>query len=154
MTLPALATVDDLERRLGQTIPDRDQAEALLERASSKIRSYVGLTWVDPDTGLLDGVPEYPDVRGICVEMVVRAVTNPFGVTQDTTGPFSVSYGPDAAQRVFLQRGEKEELAPIRRRGGLGVISTTRGPIETATVLVPTTDPLADPVPFYADPWY
>lgn len=154
MTLPTLATVDDLERRLGQAIPDRDQAEALLERASSKIRAYVRRTWVDPDTGLLDGVPEHPDVRGIAVEMVYRAITNPAGVTQDTAGPFSVSFGSDAAQRIYLQRSEKDELAPIRRGGGLGTIPTTRGPIETTTVLVPTTDPLADPVPFYADPWY
>lgn len=152
MALPTLATVDDLERRLGQPIGDRDQAEALLERASSKIRSYVGTTWVDPDTGLLDGVPEHPDVRGICVEMVFRAVTNPAGVTQDTAGPFSVSFGSEAAQRVYLQSSEKDELAPIRRRGGLGVISTTRGPLETGTVLVPTTDPYADPVPFLTDP--
>lgn len=139
MTLPTLATVDDLERRLGSPVEDPDQAEALLERASSKIRAFVGRTWVD-EHGQLDGVPEYPDVQGICVEMVFRAITNPAGVTQDTTGPFSVSYGPDAAQRVFLQRGEKEELAPIRVRGGLRTITTTRGPVEMRSVDVPFGD--------------
>lgn len=150
MALPTLATVDDLERRLGQPISDRDQAEALLEYASALIRGYTGRTYVDDDGDLVDPLPD--GVTQVCVEMVFRAITNPSGVTQDTAGPFSVSFGSEAAQRVYLQSSEKDELAPIRRRGGLGVISTTRGPLETGTVLVPTTDPLADPIPFLTDP--
>lgn len=109
MTLPSLATLDDLEVRLGQPVADPGQAQALLDYASALIRGYAKRTWVDGDDALTDvpdGVPQ------VCVEMVFRAVTNPSGATQDTTGPFSVSFGPDAAQRIYLSRSDKAILRP------------------------------------------
>lgn len=108
MALPTLATVDDLERRLDQTITARDQAEALLEYASALIRGYTGRTYVDDDGDLVDPLPD--GVTQVCVEMVFRAITNPAGVTQDTAGPFSVSFGSDAAQRIYLSRSDKAAL--------------------------------------------
>ena len=107
MTLPSLATVFDLERRLGSTVDDAAQAQALLDYASALIRSEAGRLFVDVHgelTDLPDGVPE------VCVEMVYRAVTNPGGVTQDTTGPFSVSFGSDAAQRIYMTKGDRRIL--------------------------------------------
>lgn len=109
MPLPLLATIDDLEQRLGSPISDPSQAESLLSYASSLIRGYTHLSYVDADDGLItlpDGVTQ------VCVEMVFRAVTNPTGATQDTTGPFSVSFGPDAAQRVWLSKSDKLILRP------------------------------------------
>jgi hypothetical protein len=109
MTRPPLATVAALEERLGQPIEDPVQAQALLDYASALIRGYVHRSWVD-DEGALEELPD--GVPQVCVEMVFRAVTNPSGATQDTTGPFSVSFGPDAAQRVWLSKSDKQILRP------------------------------------------
>lgn len=131
MTLPSLATVEQLEDRLNLDLSDLvAQAQMMLDYASNRIRRYTGCTWVD-DEGALVGVPDGVDL--IAVEMVFRAVTNPSGATQDTTGPFSVSFGPEAAQRIFLQRAEREDLDRVRCRSRLSTISTTRGPVETPT---------------------
>jgi hypothetical protein len=147
--LPTLATVDQLETRLAQPVPDEDQALALLNYASARIRGWTGKTSLTDVGDLVDPLPD--GVSQVGVEMVFRAVTNPTGATQDTTGPFSVSFGPDAAQRIYLSKSDKTIL---RSRPGLGTISTTRGDVETGTVWVPTTDPFADPVPLLADPPY
>lgn len=136
MTLPALAGLTELRNRLGVDIDDPIQALALLDYASSLVRAYTRRSFVDDD-GNLDA-PDGP--RQVTVEAVARAVTNPAGVTQDTAGPFTVSYGSDAAQRVYLTRADKAILGPVGR-GGLQVLSTTRGHIETRTADLPQSDP-------------
>jgi hypothetical protein len=119
MTLPSLATIEDLETRLGQSVSDAGQAQALLDYASALIRGYCGELWVDEDDALTD----LPDgVAQVCVEMVYRAVTNPGGVTQDTAGPFSVSFGSDAAQRIYLTKSDKIILG---RRGRAFTVDPT-----------------------------
>lgn len=119
MTLPTLASTDDLERRLGQPIDNPDQAEALLEYASSLIRAHTGKLYVDTE-GDLEDVPD--GVTEVCVEMVFRAVTNPTGATQDTSGPFSVSFGPEAAQRIYLSKSDR---AILGGKGSAFTIDTT-----------------------------
>lgn len=133
MALPALATLDDLETRLGQSVdgPDVGQALWLLEFASDRVRARTGRTWTDDDGALLD-VPSL--ATKVTVEMVFRAVTNPEGVTQDTAGPFTLSFGPEAAQRIYIAREERDDLRSLSARSGLGVISTTRCPVETPPV--------------------
>ena len=130
MTLPAFATVEQLEIRLGQTIEGDaiGQAEWLLEFASDRIRARTGRTWTDENDDLAD-VPGL--VTKITVEMVYRAVSNPEGVTQDTAGPFTLSFGPEAAQRLYIAKQEMEDLSSLSGRSGLRTISTTRGPAET-----------------------
>lgn len=132
MTLPALATVVDLENRLGDTVPNHLQALALLAYASALVRSHTGKTFVDTDGNLLDPLPD--GLTQVTVEMVFRAVTNPTGATQETTGPFSISFGSAAAQRIYLTAADKSILG-AKGRGGLQVISTTRGDIETRSVI-------------------
>jgi hypothetical protein len=112
MPLPTLADLSDLEQRLGDEVDDAAQAEALLRYASSLVRAYKRQTWVNAD-GELEGVPD--GVAEVTVEMVYRALSNPQGVTQDTTGPFSVSYGSQAAQRVYLTAGDKQILGGAQR---------------------------------------
>src|SRR5690554_5502218 len=108
MSLPSLATIEDLETRLGSTVSDEPQALALLRYASSLVRSYTGCTYIDEDGGLIDPLPD--GVVEVTVEMVFRAVTNPAGVTQDTAGPFTVSFGSDAAQRIYLTAADRTIL--------------------------------------------
>lgn len=151
MTLPALATVDDLEIRLGQTLDadQRPQAEWLLRYASALIRAYTGRDYLDDDGNLInplpDGVPE------VCVEIVFRAVTNPTGATQQSAGPYALSLGPEAAQRMFLSAQDKIILGPKSRRPKLWTQPTTRGDIETETVYVPVSND-GEPLPLLADP--
>ena len=133
MSLPTLASLSDLEERLGHSLPGEDlsSAQRLLRYASSLVRAYAGLSWVDDDGQLAD-VPG--DVVDVVVEIVDRATKNPAGATQVLAGPFSRSFGADAAQRMYLSGSDKTILAAIPgRRAGLQVISTTRGPVETAS---------------------
>lgn len=143
MELPPLADLDDVEAVLGAKVDNPDYGEWLIRYASSLVRRETGCTFVDADNTLLD-TPAVHDVRDVVIGMIKRAVDNPEGVTQDTTGPFTVSFGSDAAQRVYLIAGDRIVLAALRCRGGLWTLPTTRGPIEAASVHVPPTGlPLA-----------
>lgn len=132
MTLPSLATISQLANRLGETITNESQAQALLDYASALVRAETGLDYLDDDGALVDPLPS--GVAEVTVEMVFRAVTNPAGVTQDTAGPFTVSFGSDAAQRIYLTKADRKIL---RGAGGLSTISTYRGDLETGDVCGP-----------------
>lgn len=132
MARPALATVDDLELLLGESIADPGQAEARLQQASELVRAYAGLDWLNDAQDELTLVPGA--IPFVVCGIVERATQNPTGVTQESTGPFSRSFGPDAASRIYLTDADKRI---IRRAAGaqpLAVISTTRGPMETPDV--------------------
>lgn len=121
------ASVEDVEQRLGETPCDREQTESLIRYASALIEGYTGRSWVPDD------VPE--PVRVVCVEVVLRTLMNPAGVSQDTAGPFNSSYGSEAPQRMFLTKSDRTVLARFARNQ-LKTISTTRGPIETGSVRI------------------
>lgn len=134
MTTPALATIADLEERLGYEIEDEDvqaQAEARLRDASAIVRAYARETWLDDD-GNLDDVPD--EIVGVVATMVERASRNPAGVTQEAAGPFSRSFGSDAAARLYLTKPEKLVVRNAVGRTGLGVVATTRGELETGPI--------------------
>lgn len=116
MPLPPLAVEADVTGRAPDLDIDEDQVELLLGDASALVRAYAGRSWVD-DEGQLDGVPD--GVVGIVASMVIRALRNPSGVTQETTGPFNVSYGSSAADRLYLTRSDRLLL-----RGGPQVAFT------------------------------
>lgn len=134
MARPALATIDDLEALLGAPVTDPLQALKRLERASAIVRAYAGRTWLDDEGNLLD-VPD--DIPGVVAGMVERAQRNPDGVTQQSVGEYQLSYGADAAQRIYLDKQDKAIIDAAVGRTGLGTITTTRGDIETRTVAVP-----------------
>jgi hypothetical protein len=123
-----LATVEALEERLDRELTEGEatQAEALIKYASALVRAYTGCAWADGNAP--DGVAE------VVIEMVFRSISNPLGATQDTAGPFSVSFGAQAAQRLYLTAGDRIILDANRCRSQLNVIGTTRGPMETPTV--------------------
>lgn len=131
MALPSLATIGDVEIIGAGGVSDPAQTEALLRLASARVRAYTGCTWVD-ESGSLDGVPD--GVAEVVASMVVRALQNPRGVTQETAGPFNVSYGTDAASRVYLTATDRALLDAVRCKSRLWVLSVTRGDLETPDV--------------------
>lgn len=135
MSRPALATVDDVAVRLGQEITDPGQAQARLEDASEIVRAYAGTTWLNDDEDTLVDVPA--QVAGVVAQMVERAARNPSGVTQETTGPFAVSFGAEAAARLYLTRNNKLVIRAAVARTSIGTLSTSRGPLETPSVADP-----------------
>jgi len=129
MSLPALAPVEDLEVRLGKSC-DRPRAQAALDDASALIRAEAGQTWVDAD-GNLDGVPDI--IVTLAMKVARRAVLNPDGHTSESVGPFSVSMAPGD---VYLLDSEKRIIRQtVGQFGTIGVLSTTRGTIETGALL-------------------
>lgn len=134
MARPALATLDDLERLLGD-IAEPDQAEARIEQSSELVRAYAGVDWLNDDETAIENVPGA--IPGVVVGIVERASANPGGVVSETTGPFSRSFGADAASRIYLTDGDKRIIRHALGSGQspLGVISTTRGAMETPNVI-------------------
>lgn len=139
MSRPALATVDDVAVRLGQDITDPGQAQARLEDASEIVRAYAGVTWLNDDEDTLVDVPA--QIPGVVAQMVERAARNPTGVvqTQEQTGPFmqSLSFGADAAARLYLTRHNKMVIRSAVARTPIGTLATSRGPLETPGVVYP-----------------
>lgn len=131
--LPALATLPDLEDRLGHGIPadQTAQAYARLRDASAIVRAYAGVDWVN-DAGNLDAVPD--GVAGVVASMVERATRNPDGITQETTGPFNRSFGSTASERLYMTRMERMVVRAAAGRSEIGTMSFSRGQIETGDV--------------------
>ena len=142
MARPALATVDDLERLLGATIANPAQADGRLEQASELVRAYARTDWLNDDGDELAGVPG--QIPGVVVGMVERASRNPDGVTQESAGPFARSFGADAAARIYLTAADKLVIRHALDSPGIGVIQTTRGPMETPSVRCDTWDGLVE----------
>jgi hypothetical protein len=127
-----LATLDDLERLMGgEQISDHRQATARLADASEIVREAADTDWLS-DTGELEDVPG--QIPGVVANMVERASRNPGGVQQESVGPFSRSFGADAAARLYLTKSERAVVRRAAGRSGLRTIGTTRGPLETAPV--------------------
>ena len=147
MARPALADITELEARLGHSIDDPSQitqAEARLADASEIVRAYAGEDWLNDDEDDVENVPG--QIPGVVASMVERASLNPGGITQEAAGPFSRSFGSDAASRLYMTKGEK---AVVRRAVGalaVGALGTTRGDLETPAVIDCWSpfDPLAD----------
>lgn len=133
MARPVLATIEELEARLGSTLDtggERTQADARLADASEIVRAYAGVTWLnDDETALADDVPG--QIVGVVASMVERASRNPGGVTQETAGPFGRSFGADAAARLYMTKSERMVVRAAVGKTGLGTIATSRGPLET-----------------------
>lgn len=133
MARPALASVDDLERLLGETVRNPDQADARLEQASELVRAYAGIDWLnDEETETVDVPGAIP---GVVCGIVERATRNPSGAVQETAGPFSRSFGADAASRIYLTDADKRIIRHAAGSQPLAVISTTRGRMETPDVV-------------------
>lgn len=116
MALVPLASIVELERRIGETITDskeRDRALALLTDASTLVRHEAGRTWVDADGELTD----VPDVAvAIALAAAMRSWYNPAGVESTQLGAVSVRF-PD----VWLTSRERDQLTSLTRQGIISV---------------------------------
>lgn len=130
-----LASLTDLEDRLGAPVASSlaAQAYARLRDASAIVRAYAGVSWTDDD-GNLEDVPD--GVVGVVASMVERASRNPDGVTQETAGPFNRSFGSTASDRLYMTKSERMVVRSAAGRSAIGTLSTTRGEVETADVVV------------------
>jgi hypothetical protein len=112
--LPPLASITDLEARIGHPITDpleQARANALLADASSLVRFAANLTWVDEDGALT----EVPDLAvSITCQAALRGWYNPAGIEAAQLGAVSVRYGG-----AWLNAQEREELALFNRGKGL-----------------------------------
>ena len=115
--LPALATIEDLEARLGHPIVDdaeRARAQALLDDASALVRFVAGQTWVD-DTFDPPVITDVPDVVvSITCAAALRGWYNPAAIESAQLGAVSVRYGG-----AWLSGSEREALAQYSRGAGL-----------------------------------
>jgi hypothetical protein len=107
--LPLLATLDELEVRVGENVTDAARAEAILAAASTLVRAEVGRTWVDAAGDLVDDIPDA--ISQVVVEVAARVWRNPEGYTQRSTGPYSASVAAWAALGLQLTAGERAMLA-------------------------------------------
>lgn len=154
--LPPLVTVVDLGDWLGESIDGADaRAGAVVRAASTRIRKETGRDWITDDTGedptLDEATPTIDEddleVAQTVVKMVAgRVWRNPAGATQESTGPFSVSWSGDA---FALTETEQEMLSGYRTTGRLGLwtLSTTRGCADLDTTYLPV-DPPGQPIPY------
>jgi len=139
MALPPLASKSDLSAWLGRAIPGDDQrAGAVLSHASTRVRTYMRMTWVKED-GSLDDVPDV--VRDVVVRVASRAWRNPEDLDSITLEDGTKRWG--AARGLMLTDEDREDLDSLRASStgptGLGVVETYRGDaLGDNTVYVPT----------------
>lgn len=114
MSLPPLATVAELEKRLGQgTLAGADlvRAGAALDDISALVRLEAGVDWVAED-GVTITAP--PAVVTVVLKAAQRAFRNPDGFRGETIGPYSYQYAEGAASAYLTE----EEIRIIRAAAG------------------------------------
>jgi hypothetical protein len=121
-----LVSLEEFTRRAPEAVKDPDGALAALDDASALVRAEAGLTWEDSEP---PGV-----VLTIVISAALRAVMNPEGVSSLSVGTFSVSYA-NASPGVYLTQAERSALRRALGHSGVWALRTTRGRIETASVL-------------------
>ena len=127
MSLPLLATVQDLADWIGEDNLDGDpRATAVLRRASALVRSEAGMEWADgPGMEWAGGAPE--DVQGVVVAAAARVWTNPNAAIQRSAGSFSERLSERAADGLYLTDEERRILSRYSpSRFGVGTIRTYR----------------------------
>ncbi|KDE14245.1 hypothetical protein [Rhodococcus aetherivorans] len=117
----ALATVEDVEARLGRslTTEETSRASALLEEASVLVEGYCGRGFVEP-------IPAA--VPMVVSRMVARALETPteaVGVqsVQRSAGPFgeTLTFGENTSGGVWLASTDKIMLRGLRVGGSVSV---------------------------------
>lgn len=142
MTLPALATLEQLEVRTPGGLTDTSRAQAALDDASAMVRSIAGKTWTTE--GELD-----EDIPGIVTVVTCaaarRVLANPDGLTQEGIDDYSYSIA-NASPDVYLTKAERAAIRSAAGRAGVWTLGTTRTGIDdTQYVDVVGQD---EPIPF------
>jgi hypothetical protein len=134
-----LATVGDLEARLGRTFTGDEliRAVAVLEDATALVRDEVGYTvWVDPDTGALLVALVPGSVRAVVLRAAERAIRNPGGFSSESSGDYTYQRTGTQQPGVFLTDGELRILRRATGRRGLWTQPVTRGDCYPNTVFL------------------
>jgi hypothetical protein len=128
-----LADLADLEARLGRVFDGEEsiRVNALLDDASALTRDEAGMTWIDPDTGLLTAVPG--SIRAVVLRAAERAVRNPQGFSAESAGDYSYQR-TNVEPGVYLTEGERHIIRKAIGRTGLWTQPTTRGDEYLSTV--------------------
>lgn len=112
------------------TIDNEDKAEAILAAANTLVRSRTGRAWVDAAGVQLEDVEDddFEAVKTVIIQVAVRVWSNPLGVTQQATGPFSRSVAAWAALGLSLTEDEAAMLPSTidGARPALWTLATTR----------------------------
>lgn len=115
MPLPPLAQPEELAYRLGREFTDAElpRVEAALDDVSALVRGEAGRSWVDPETGLVTGVPD--SIRTVVLRVAERLMRNPQGFRSESAGDYSFQrYDADDAGPYLTDR----EIAIIRKALG------------------------------------
>ncbi len=137
--LPPLASVPDLEARLGLDPdslagPDLGRAWAALQDASALVRMEARTTWVDDD-GALIAVPDA--IARVVLGAALRNWSNPDAAIQETAGPFSRRLNENDTG-VYLTKAELDIVRRFRPSGGeLWTLRTERDGDEDGTIWYP-----------------
>lgn len=129
-----LASVADLEARLGRTFTSAEEASraiALLDDASALARDVAGTTWIDPETNALLAVPG--SVRWAVLRAAERAVRNPEGYSAESAGDYSFQR-TGVQPGVYLTEAEERAIRKARGKTGLWTQPLTRNEEVYATV--------------------
>ncbi|GAA2843861.1 hypothetical protein Acy02nite_68400 [Actinoplanes cyaneus] len=110
MSLPPLATVAELQTRVGGTItgPDLNRAVAALEDVSSLVRLEAGTDWVAAD-GVTITAPRA--IVTVVLAAAGRVYRNPDGYQGETVGAYSYQYAQTSTSAYL----STDEITIIRR---------------------------------------
>jgi hypothetical protein len=156
VALPLLADVDALSDWMGVAITNDARAEAILAAASTLVRAHTGRTWVEADGSTEEDVTdlELERVRTVVVLVAERVWSNPRGITQQATGPFSQSVAAWSTFGLALTDPEKDMLpTDSSAKPALWTLGTTRSDeldVSSIYVDVVGTD---EPLPIHPEPW-
>lgn len=134
--LPTLASVTDLEARLGldpDTLVDANlaRARAALADASALVRMEARRTWVN-EAGALTTVPDA--VVRVVLGAARRTYINPDAAIQESAGPFARRLS-ESDTGVYLTRAELDIVRRFRPSGGeLWTLRTERDGDESNTI--------------------
>lgn len=134
--LPVLASVTDLEARLGldpETLAEANlgRARAALADASALVRMEARRTWVDA-AGVLSAVPDA--IVRVVLGAAMRTYTNPDGVIQESVGPFTRRLN-ELDTGVYLTKAELDIVRRFRPAyGELWTLRTQRDEDESNTI--------------------
>lgn len=123
--LPALATIEALEARLGRGVlvePQRAQALAALADASELVRGETGRTWVTEPGGTVSAPAV---VVTITLQAALRVVRNPDGYSSETEDGYTYRR-PESELGLYLTDAEILVLSRYAGQSQLHVQRVTR----------------------------
>ena len=125
--LPAFASVEDLEDRLGRALEDADlmRAQAALDDASALIRveAGTGVTWDSIDDV---GAAYQGAIVAVTLAVARRVMENPELAQSKSMGDASVTFG-DSSNDVFLKASERRLIHRAAGRSALGYVDLEVG---------------------------